>query len=95
MKKNLSGYYQQWKRSSNTELWQVYGRYSTAKANAMDWCKNKMKNMGGHDMRIISANGWRFTVGWLYEENGKKMFNVETSSNSYEWEVYDEADKIL
>ena len=89
MKKNLSRHYQQYLRSTASELWEVYGTWSAEKGRAMEWCKEKMYHQGGHGLRILSANTWQFTVGWIYTdaETGKEMFNVETSSNSYEWEI--------
>lgn len=89
MEKNLSGQYEQYKRATATELHDVYGRWSYQKEQAMMWCKNKMYKMGGHDLRVLSANTFQFTVGWVYtdEDTGKEMFNVETARNSYEWEI--------
>ena len=89
MKKDLSWQYAQYQRTTACELRDVYGRYSAAKERAMEWCKNKMYQMGGHGMRILSANTFQFTVGWVYTDKntGKEMFNVETARNSYEWEI--------
>ena len=89
MKKNLKGQYEQYKATTASEIHEVYGRWSQAKENAMQWCKNKMYEQGGYGLRILSANTYQFTVGWIYtdKETGKEMFNVETSNHSYEWEI--------
>ena len=89
MKRNLSAYYEQYKRTTATTLSDVYGRYSTKKQDAYDWCMKKMDELEGYGMKVLSATTYHFTVGFLYtdKETGKLMFDVETSCNSYEWEV--------
>ena len=89
MKKNLESQYRTYLKSTATELNHVYGRYSSAKESAMNYCKNRMNELNGYGMRILSANTFQFTVGFLYtdETTGKKMFDVETARNSYQWEV--------
>lgn len=57
-------------RSSDTELWHVYGRCSQAKYNAMDYCKNLMYEKSGYDGRITSYNTFRFSYAFRFIENG-------------------------
>ena len=60
-------------RSTASELWEVYGRYSHAKQNAMDYCKRVQYEQGGHAGRILSANTFIFTY----------CFRVDTETESY------------
>ena len=89
MTKNLRGYYSRYLMSTDTELSDVYGRYSTNKWKAYQWCKNKMYELNGWGFKIISHTCQAFTVGFLYvdKETGKTMFNVETACNTYVGEV--------
>lgn len=89
MKKNLSAQYAQYKRATATTLRDVYTSWSAAKERAYDWCLEKMRRQDGENFRIISANTFQFTCGREYPdpETGVLMFDMETASNSYEWEV--------
>lgn len=68
-------------RATKTNLYECYNKFSNAKANAMEWCKDKMKAMNGHDMKILSHNTFGFTVGWLV---GDDKLYIETPKKSYE-----------
>ena len=72
-------------RNEGTELSDVYGRWSSAKASAMRDCKAWCKALKGYNFRIISHNGWSFSVAWNYTnmETGEVMTRIETSSGSY------------
>lgn len=63
-----------WYYSSAKELYQVYGSYSQAKENAMNYCKEMMKKYEGYDLRIISHNSNVFSVGFIFKDDGKKIF---------------------
>ena len=64
-----------WYYSSAKELWQVYDRYSHAKENAMNYCKEMMKKYDGFDLCIISHNSNVFSVGFIFKDDeGKKIF---------------------
>ena len=56
-----------YKRATATDLWQVYGRYSRAKAEAMARCRQLQYELGGFDGRICSANSFNFSYAFLYE----------------------------
>ena len=45
----------------------VYDRYSEAKKNAYEWCREQCELKHGYQFRIISHNGFQFTVGYLYD----------------------------
>lgn len=66
--------YDAYQRSTSYELYDVYGRYSAAKAKAWDYCKELMYQFSGYGLKIISANGYMFTAGFMFEEDGKTMF---------------------
>jgi hypothetical protein len=66
-------------RNEGSELSDIYGKYSRAKANALKECKAKCEEEGGKNFRICSHNGWSFSVAW----NVKGGVRMETSSNSY------------
>ena len=68
-----------------TELRQVYGRWSDAKESAMQRCRRECYEDNGYNFRIISANGWAFSVAWEYDnpETGEIMTKIKTSSNTY------------
>ena len=65
-----------YKRSEYSELWQVYGKCSKDKYDAMECCKRLMHELNGSKMRIISHNPWTFSVGFQYvdSETGVLMF---------------------
>lgn len=73
-KRQALAHYESYKRSSAITLRDVYGSWSKAKENAYEYCRNLMAEKNGHGFRIISANGWMFTAGFMFEEDGKQMF---------------------
>lgn len=68
-----------------TDLDDVYGRWSRAKADAMRSCRRLCEEMNGYNFRIISHNTFGFSVAWNYDnsETGEVMTRIETSSNTY------------
>ena len=68
-----------------TELSDIYGRYSSAKASAMRDCKARCNATNGKNFRIISHNGWGFSVAWEYvnDVTGEIMTRIETPSGTY------------
>ena len=66
-------------RSSDRDLFDVYGRYSAEKGRADKDCRRKMIEEGGEDYRIISANTFAFSCAWRTPAG----LRVETSVNSY------------
>ena len=76
------------------DLWEVYGRFSRAKVNALEWCKEKCHNTNGYGFRIISKNSFSFSVAWEVDDfeyvnpkTGEVTIEpatfIETSQNSY------------
>lgn len=68
-----------------TDLSDVYGRWSSAKASAMRDCKAWCGETKGYNFHICSHNGWGFSVAWNYTntETGEIMTRIETSSGTY------------
>ncbi len=72
-------------RFEGTDLSDVYGRWSSAKASAMRDCRAWCDELNGYNFRIISHNGWGFSVAWNYtnRETGEVMTRIETPSCTY------------
>jgi hypothetical protein len=68
-----------------TDLSDVYGRWSSAKASAMRNCRAWCEGTNGYNFHICSHNGWGFSVAWNYTntETGEIMTRIETSSGTY------------
>ena len=57
-----------WNKSRYTDLNSAYGRCSTAKRNAWEYCEDLCRKKNGTDLRIISRNCYRFTAGFVYPD---------------------------
>lgn len=62
---NQYPYYQQ---SCASDLSDVYGSYSTAKAQAWRYCKDLMEKHNGWGLRVISHNVFMFTAGFMFRD---------------------------
>lgn len=73
------------KKNEGNALWQVYGRCSLAKQRAWQLCAELCEVSDGENLRIISHNGWSFSVAWEYtnKETGEVMTRIQTSKNTY------------
>ena len=65
------------------DLSDVYGRYSSAKADAMKDCKKMSEEEDGDDFRIISFNTNFFSVAWDFIYDGKPAVHIITPANDY------------
>lgn len=72
--KQLRNAYREYLNSYDSELRDVYDSWSRAKDNAMDYCKGLCYEMNGHGLKIISHNIFAFTAGFIFEQNGEKIF---------------------
>lgn len=65
-----------WRRSTYYELWDAYGRCSSRKKAAWDYCKNLCAKLDGTGLKVISRNSHIFTAGFEYtdKETGEVMF---------------------
>ena len=84
MNKTMQAAYERYEESTDTELWQVYGRYSHAKRNAMEYCRELCYKLDGHGLRIISHNTMCFSVGFEFTNptNGAECFAYITRDNN-------------
>lgn len=65
--KKVFNYLERLYDSKACNLEDVYGRYSEAKKNAYEWCRERCELKHGYYFRIISHNMFQFTVGYLYD----------------------------
>lgn len=66
-------------RNEGTELYNIYGRFSKEKAEAMEHCKELCKKENGANFRIISHSLHCFSVAWDVADGVR----IETAYNSY------------
>ena len=71
------------KHYEGTSLFDVYGTVSRAKHNAMEDCRQWCEEDNGTDFHICSHNGYKFSVAWKLEYEGKPAYRLETAQNSY------------
>jgi hypothetical protein len=86
-KRQALSHYDAYKRSTARQLRDVYGTYSQAKDKAWDDCINLLLDYGGYDLKVITANGWMFTAGFMFEDDGKTMFMYITKGKHIAVEV--------
>lgn len=65
-----------WKRSRDYSLYDAYGRFSSKKAAAWDYCEDLCNKHNGRGLKVVSHNTNIFTAGFEYEdpETGVLMF---------------------
>ena len=80
MTKRNKGIIEAYRRSINYGLYDVYSSFSKAKADAWQYCKELMAKKQGRALKIIGANGWQFTAGFLYQEDGVDYLMYITKS---------------
>jgi hypothetical protein len=73
----------QYEQATMYELWELYGRFSRAKAYAFDRCKETMRQMNGYGMRIIGGNSCTFSCGCIAFHKGQKGVLYFTAYNTY------------
>ena len=70
-------------RWEGTELWDVYSSCSQAKRDAYARCRRLQHEYKGSDFRIISANGWAFSVAFEGEYENEPATFIITKDNTY------------
>ncbi len=80
-------HYEDYKKSTAHSLRDVYGRFSAAKENAWRYCEDLMQMFDGYGLKVIASNGYMFTAGFMFEEDGKTMFMYITPSRDVAIEV--------
>lgn len=83
MNQRQKGIVESYKKATADTLREVYGSWSNDKENAYKKCKALCSEMNGERFRIISANGWKFTAGFMFkDENGKaNLMYISKSGN--------------
>lgn len=86
-KRQALGHYEMYLRSSHTSLRDAYGSYSRAKEDAWEYCKELMNKKNGYGLKVITANSFMFTAGFLFVEDGTEKFMYITKSKDIAVEV--------
>jgi hypothetical protein len=73
--------FEDWKKSNDTELWHVYGRFSYAKNRAFEYCEHQKQMFSGYGLKIISHNTFSFSVGFIGIIDNKEAFIYITKDN--------------
>lgn len=68
-------------------LQDVYKNPSAKKIKAYEQCVKIFYDLNGRDFAIISSNKFSFTVAFIYIEDGKEWFLVETPTDQYISEI--------
>lgn len=68
-------------------LQDVYKNPSAKKINAYEQSVRTFHDLNGRDFAIISSNRNIFTVAFIYREDSKEWFLVETPTNQYISEI--------
>jgi hypothetical protein len=80
-------HYDAYRRSAMYSLYDAYGTHSLAKEEAWRYCKELMKEHNGYGLKVITANGYQFTAGFMFEEDGKEMFMYISKTHDIAVEV--------
>lgn len=80
-------HYEDYKKSHAYSLRDVYGSFSKAKESAWEYCERLMDMFDGHGLKVIASNGYMFTAGFMFEEDGKQMFMYITPTRDVAVEV--------
>lgn len=80
-------YMQRYQESTACELSDVYKTYSSAKARAMRYCKDKAAAAGIGAAKIISHNSNFFSVAYPVMIDGYRGIAIETAYNTYVYPV--------
>lgn len=70
-----------------TILEDIYNKPSAKKIKAYEQCVRTFHDLNGRDFAIISSNRNIFTVAFIYREDGKEWFLVETPTDQYISEI--------
>lgn len=79
--------YKRYLRSSDTQLFDCYDKPSQAKFNAYDYCLSLFREYNGSDFRIIGYNTFGFSVGFMFEKDGKTYLAYITKDNDRYFEI--------
>lgn len=92
MNKKQTRIFEQWCKSSNTNLYDCYKRPSDEKLNAEFSIIRQCRAMNGKRFRILSYNTFTFTCAFAAEKDGKTMlvwhspYNTDAFFIPLDWE---------
>lgn len=66
-------------------LHEVYGRFSNAKCNAMEYCERLQRERNGYGGKICSYNTFMFTYGFKYDADDGTHLMYITPSYDYDF----------
>ena len=66
MNKKMKSNYENYLRSNDYELEDVYKSYSVHKSRAWRYCEQLCMEYGGLDLKIVSHNCMMFTAGFIF-----------------------------
>lgn len=72
--------FKRFKESRLYDLTDCYESFSARKYEAWEYCKNLMAEKNGWSLKIVSYNGFQFTAGFIFDEDGKRKFMYITKS---------------
>ena len=72
--KIMAAAYNSYLKSSDRELWHVYGKYSEYKVAAMEYCKKLAADHCAPSVYIIGHNCNTFSVGFVGVKDEKETF---------------------
>lgn len=76
-----------YKISTDYSLRDAYGRYSRAKEEAWDYCKELMHKFDGYGLKVIGHNCHTFSAGFMFEWDNITMFMYITPTRDIAVEV--------
>ena len=85
--KNLYDNYKMAMVKGYTELYQVYGRFSSEMIRALDRCKEIQYRLDGTNGVIVSASCHFFTYAFTYVKDGAKRLMYFTGRNTYDFQI--------
>lgn len=81
--KQAQGFVRAYQYATMTKLKEAYNRPSWYKIEAYEKCKEKMRQMDGHEMRIIGNNCHTFSCACVAFHKGQKGVLYFTAQNTY------------
>lgn len=82
-KSQAQGAYQRFLRSDDATLDEAYGRYSRAKANAYEYCRDREREFSSYDGVITGHNCMTFSYAFTGLCEGKRYFVYITKDHDY------------
>lgn len=85
----FNAYYHAYARGAKTDLFQVYGRFSSNKQKAMDYCKELQYRLGGYNATIVGHSSHFFSYAFFYWDGDlkKECLCYCTHANDYKFPI--------